>query len=56
MEVQPKATHLVLSQVRVDGAKATLTAAYTANGHRFRERYTLARAHGAWLITGARQL
>jgi len=56
MSIQPKATRLVISQVHVTGTHATLVAAYSANARRFRERYTLARVKGVWLITGAKQL
>jgi hypothetical protein len=56
MTYQPKATRLVISDVRVHGTAATLHAAYTANGRRFRELYTLRRESGGWKITGAKLL
>jgi hypothetical protein len=56
MRVQPKATHVRTSNERIHGTAATVDAAYDASGQHFRERYTLARAKGVWLITGAKQL
>jgi len=51
----PKTSHLVFSHVAVTGTRASLQVGYDANGSPIRERYALARIHGIWLITGARQ-
>ncbi|HVU77288.1 MAG TPA: hypothetical protein VHC67_06880 [Gaiellaceae bacterium] len=56
MQVQPKATHVRTSNERITGTHATVVAAYDASGRHFSERYTLVRAHGAWLITGSKQI
>ena len=56
MQIQPKATHVRTSRERVHGATATVDASYDASGRHFKERYTLVRSHGIWLITGSRQI
>ena len=54
MKIQPKATHIRTFRQRITGAKATVDASYDANGSHFKERYTLARSHGIWRITGSK--
>ena len=56
MQIQPKATHVRTSRERIHGTKATVDASYDANGQHFKERYTLVRSHGIWLITGSKQI
>jgi hypothetical protein len=56
MAKNPKTTHVVFSHVAITGSRATLQVSYDANGSPIRERYSLARSSGIWLITGARQL
>ncbi|HEY6960333.1 MAG TPA: hypothetical protein VI408_00445 [Gaiellaceae bacterium] len=56
MRHQPKATHISVSRERITGTRATVYASYDVPGGHFRERYTLTRTHGVWLITGARPI
>jgi hypothetical protein len=57
MRVQPKATRIRTSRERITGTKATVDAAYDANGQHFKERYTLVRTKTRiWQITGSRQV
>jgi hypothetical protein len=56
MRHQPEATRIRTSRERIAGAKATVDASFYANNLHFTERYTLIRLHGAWRITGGRQI
>jgi hypothetical protein len=56
MKIQPKATHIQVSDQKIKGTKATVEARYVANGTKFHELYTCAMAHGIWQITGSKQI
>jgi hypothetical protein len=56
MRVQPKATRIRTSRERITGAKATVDASYDTIGGHFKERYTLVRTRGIWLITGSKTI
>jgi hypothetical protein len=56
MRVQPKATRIRTSRERITGAKATVDASYDTSGGHFKERYTLVRTRGIWLITGSKTI
>jgi hypothetical protein len=56
MQIQPKATHIRVYNQKVNGPNATVEARYDANGTSFHERYTCARSHGVWQITGSKQI
>ncbi|HST15339.1 MAG TPA: hypothetical protein VLJ44_10875 [Gaiellaceae bacterium] len=56
MRIQPRATHIRTSRERITGAKATVDASYDASGGHFKERYTLVRTRGIWLITGSKTI
>ena len=56
MQIQPKTTHVKTSRERISGAKASVDASYDASGQHFKERYTLIRSNGIWLITGSKQI
>ena len=47
MKRQPGATHIRVFNPKVTGVKATVEAAYDANGSSFHERYRLSRATGS---------
>jgi len=50
----PKATHLVISDVVVHGNEAALQADYSVPSGPITEHFTLVQRHHIWLITSAR--
>jgi hypothetical protein len=56
MKVQPKATHVKTFGEKITGSKATVDASYDVSGGPYKERYTLIRSKGIWLITGSKQI
>ena len=56
MRHQPKASHIRTSGEKIAGSKATVIASYIVGPSHFKERYTLTRSRGVWLITGAKQI